>query len=188
MATSVFDPINRYLSGAVPAVGRKGGGWRMQVAVAHSSDDRSRSPGPNRHCRAAMGHIKKWAVGRSSAPEVWSHIDDIISDNDAIGVESHPLLRRLWDCGHATSTQHAHTRMSQLFLKDCGFSDRIHRIADPSSSVTHVISPDIIIDMLRPRPATFKRTLGTDPGILHSFWTLFQTHRAEGRLRRVIHI
>ena len=171
MATSVFDPINRSLSGTLPAVGRKGGGWRMQAATAHSSDARSRSPGPNRHCRAAMGHIKKCAVGRSSAPEVWSHIDDIISDNDAVGVESHPLLRRLWNCGDATSTQHTHTRMSQLCLKDCGFSDRIHRIADPSSSVTHVIYPDVIIDMLRSRPAKFKRTWGADKGMLLSCWT-----------------
>ena len=95
------------------------GGWRMQSAGT-SLNERSRSPfRPT--CKAAIGHLKDWAEGISSAVRIWRHFNNLVSDGPV-----HPAIARLARIGSSgSSTDHNHQTNLSALLATCGFSDMI---------------------------------------------------------------
>ena len=142
---------------------------------------------PLRKCRKAMRLIHDWSLGSCSAPHLWKHVDHAVLDNSQDGIPDHPLLSCLHKCANSGSDQNCHRRLLKLFLDDCSFNNFLSSIDGADSSVTSVIKPSAILQILhRSDPATFSRVMGADKSRLEAFWrNLFAS--PEGQQYKSIH-
>ena len=137
----------------------------MVAAEELAQRDRTRSP-PLRKlgkCRKGMGLIHDWSLGSCTAPHLWKHVNHAVLDNLQDSIPGHPLLTCLHNCAVSDKDQNCHGRLVKLFRDDCSFKDLLTSIDGADSSVTSVVKPSAILQILhRSDPATFPRVLGPD--------------------------
>ena len=101
----------------------RGGAAQRHRRMVEAASHRSRSP---KRCLATEGHLRAWAVGKSSAGTVWEHVNN----NFRMGFRN-PAIDRVNGCGRSLDDSNIHRRLCSL-IGGIGLDDFIGEVSDGS--------------------------------------------------------